>query len=109
MLVRACDSKQSIFLWLPFFCCFRQKKVTRRFSGGSFGFDLDLAQDRRRENVITMSRLAPLLPWRKHTASMNPNGLVGSTSPLVATHVAPTGMTRGKAEHQHRTHPSHPS
>src|SRR5687768_13679192 len=42
MLVRACDSKQSIFLWLPFFCCFRQKKVTRRFSGGSFGFDLDV-------------------------------------------------------------------
>jgi hypothetical protein len=34
--VRAGDSKKSIFLWLPFFCCFRQKKVTRRFSGGSF-------------------------------------------------------------------------
>ncbi|WP_153018917.1 hypothetical protein [Lysobacter capsici] len=32
---RAFDSQQSIFLWLPFFCCFRQKKVTRRFSGGT--------------------------------------------------------------------------
>jgi hypothetical protein len=32
---RALDSQQSIFLWLPFFCCFRQKKVTRRFSGGT--------------------------------------------------------------------------
>jgi hypothetical protein len=32
---RALDSKKSIFLWLPFFCCFRQKKVTRRFSGGT--------------------------------------------------------------------------
>ncbi|UOF13550.1 hypothetical protein IEQ11_17610 [Lysobacter capsici] len=34
-IVRALDSKKSIFLWLPFFCCFRQKKVTRRFSGGT--------------------------------------------------------------------------
>ncbi|WP_148650484.1 hypothetical protein [Lysobacter capsici] len=33
--LRALDSKKSIFLWLPFFCCFRQKKVTRRFSGGT--------------------------------------------------------------------------
>jgi hypothetical protein len=32
---RALDSQKSIFLWLPFFCCFRQKKVTRRFSGGT--------------------------------------------------------------------------
>ncbi|UOF14323.1 hypothetical protein IEQ11_21790 [Lysobacter capsici] len=32
---RAFDSQKSIFLWLPFFCCFRQKKVTRRFSGGT--------------------------------------------------------------------------
>jgi hypothetical protein len=39
--VRAGDSKESTFLWLAFFCCFRQKKVTRRFSGGSFGFDPD--------------------------------------------------------------------
>ncbi|WP_152670031.1 hypothetical protein [Lysobacter capsici] len=34
-ILRAFDSQQSIFLWLPFFCCFRQKKVTRRFSGGT--------------------------------------------------------------------------
>ncbi|WP_157753828.1 hypothetical protein [Lysobacter capsici] len=34
-IARAFDSQQSIFLWLPFFCCFRQKKVTRRFSGGT--------------------------------------------------------------------------
>ncbi|ALN87414.1 hypothetical protein LC55x_4163 [Lysobacter capsici] len=34
-ILRALDSQQSIFLWLPFFCCFRQKKVTRRFSGGT--------------------------------------------------------------------------
>ncbi|WP_152670019.1 hypothetical protein [Lysobacter capsici] len=33
--LRALDSQKSIFLWLPFFCCFRQKKVTRRFSGGT--------------------------------------------------------------------------
>ncbi|WP_157754101.1 hypothetical protein [Lysobacter capsici] len=33
--LRAFDSQKSIFLWLPFFCCFRQKKVTRRFSGGT--------------------------------------------------------------------------
>ncbi|ALN87153.1 hypothetical protein LC55x_3896 [Lysobacter capsici] len=33
--MRAFDSQKSIFLWLPFFCCFRQKKVTRRFSGGT--------------------------------------------------------------------------
>ncbi|WP_153019083.1 hypothetical protein [Lysobacter capsici] len=33
--MRALDSQKSIFLWLPFFCCFRQKKVTRRFSGGT--------------------------------------------------------------------------
>ncbi|WP_157753838.1 hypothetical protein [Lysobacter capsici] len=34
-IARALDSQKSIFLWLPFFCCFRQKKVTRRFSGGT--------------------------------------------------------------------------
>ncbi|UOF14607.1 hypothetical protein IEQ11_23290 [Lysobacter capsici] len=34
-IARALDSKKSIFLWLLFFCCFRQKKVTRRFSGGT--------------------------------------------------------------------------
>ncbi|ALN85305.1 hypothetical protein LC55x_2029 [Lysobacter capsici] len=34
-IARALDSQKGIFLWLPFFCCFRQKKVTRRFSGGT--------------------------------------------------------------------------
>src|SRR5687768_17222010 len=92
MLVRACDSKQSIFLWLPFFCCFRQKKVTRRFSGGSFGFDLDVdllierdaARSARRCRGLRRSYPGESTPLRRLTTAS-----FTSARSVVATHVAP--------------------
>src|SRR5687767_9935583 len=54
------------------------EKVTRRFSGGSFGFDLDLdlRREKRRETIAAMSRLAPLLPRRKPAVSTDGEGSV---------------------------------
>jgi hypothetical protein len=42
--VRACDSKRALFFGYLSFVAY-DEKVTRRFSGGSFGFDLDLDLD----------------------------------------------------------------
>ncbi|UOF16880.1 hypothetical protein IEQ11_09685 [Lysobacter capsici] len=61
-ILRALDSQKSIFLWLPFFCCFRQKKVTRRFSGGTLLILLAASK------LQSFEALEPLKPKARSTA-----------------------------------------
>jgi hypothetical protein len=66
--LRALDSQKSIFLWLPFFCCFRQKKVTRRFSGGTLLILLAALKALKASKLQSFKALELLKPKARSTA-----------------------------------------
>ena len=76
--MRACDSKQKHFSLVTFFCCFRQKKVTRRFSGGSFWrlilmlLERYTARPKRRGRGSRRSYPGETTPLRPMTPALQP-------------------------------------
>jgi hypothetical protein len=64
---RALDPKQKALFLGYFLLLIQTKESDRRFSGGSFGFDLDsdLYRAMRRDTAAAMSRLTPLLQGQR--------------------------------------------